>query len=339
MTVNFFDSVGFDPTTKRLISARDGVLTYRGAEIGKNPADKEFTIYRSPATIANLAMKLNGVKLVPEHVDLDEPLPDNLAMGEIVESELIDALDKSTETTLAIANRVLLDENQETKDIQLSVGYKGQLKEHPVYDFEQVNLNPHHLAMAGKQGRCGDMCRFLDQQTPSGETEMVNFFDENGAVNLEKVMEVVNRLPEAIKAVPLAEIQKIVPQLEELLATANVGNQQNQDGQDDDKDDGFTDQQFNDALQLAVSSAIKWHSTLTDKAREFLGEEYSFADKTTEEIMRDCIATQQDATQFNDEQLSLAFKMLRPLPSNYSNFADENTKHPLDEMANKEIGQ
>ena len=100
----FADRAVFDATEKTAISVRDGVLEYLGAELGMEPPERVFTIYRSPATIANAAMRMTGIPLTDEHVDLDSPPPTTGGMVDM--AEMIDATDPRTSTTIAVKNRL-----------------------------------------------------------------------------------------------------------------------------------------------------------------------------------------------------------------------------------------
>lgn len=90
-----------------------------------------------------------------------------------------------------------------------------------------------------------------------------------------------------------------------------------------------------DALQKAVDSAIKTHTAVIEKAREFLPEDYTFTDRATTDIMRAALAAYSDA-KFTDEELSLAFKLLKKPDSKYSEFGDNSAKS-LDYLKGKEI--
>jgi hypothetical protein len=58
-----------------------------------------------------------------------------------------------------------------------------------------------------------------------------------------------------------------------------------------------------------------------EKARDFLPEDYKFADKATAQIMRDAVATQTTET-FTDGELALTFKLLKPAAADYRKFGD-----------------
>jgi len=229
MHLKFKDLATYDPSAKTAISVRDGVLEYLGAEIGMTPADKVFTIYRSPATIANAAMKMQGIAVTNEHIDLSSPAPKD--GGTVTQSEMIDIVENGV-ATIAIKNKVKLsDELKETaqEKRELSLGYFADLVEHEVYDFEQKDIVPHHLAIV-PAGRCGDMCSFIDRKPNVSEQDMkFKFIDEDGKIDLQTIVEVMTKLPEAIRKVPVEEVAKIMPMLQELIA-ASEGVMPEEDG-------------------------------------------------------------------------------------------------------------
>jgi hypothetical protein len=65
-----------------------------------------------------------------------------------------------------------------------------------------------------------------------------------------------------------------------------------------------------------------------------LPDTYSFKDKSAEQVMRDCLATE-TTEKFKDSELPLAFKLLKK-SSNYANFGD-NSISKFDELKNKEL--
>ena len=71
----FADIATYSDTERTAVSVRDGVLEYLGAELGLEPADHVFNVYRSPATIANAAYAMAGIPLTGNHVSLDGPAP------------------------------------------------------------------------------------------------------------------------------------------------------------------------------------------------------------------------------------------------------------------------
>lgn len=355
----FKDIAIYSPSEKTAISVRDGVIEYLGAELQMEPADKIFTVYRSPATISNAAVKMLGIPLTDEHVDLDSPPPDT---GSVVESSsMIDVLDECTRTRVAVKNSLsMLDSDIEKLQdkTQLSLGYFGDLVPHDEFDFEQINLIPHHLAVV-PAGRCGELCSFLDRKTnftKKEQTEMTYhkaFVDEEGQVSLEQVVEIATSLPEAIKMLSLEDLQKVMPSMQGIIDMAKVKEIPKEDEESEEKKEietkdeemeekdkpKFSDADFKDALEKKskefADEAIKEYAEVIDKARNFLDESYDFKGKTTVEIMKDALSTE-STSKFSDAELPMAFKLLKKT-AEYKQFGDNKSVHPLDEIANKEL--
>lgn len=364
LTRQFADLATYSVKDRTAVSVRDGVLEYLGAELGLEPADRIFTVYRSPATIANAAYKMAGIPLTDEHISMDGPAPDTGST--VIESEVIDQIDEPTHSRLAVRNKLVVSDAMSVMladKNQLSLGYYGDLVPHSRWDFEQVNIVPHHLA-AVPVGRCGPLCSFLDrkppkQPQPQEGKEMPKlhkaFQDADGAVSLEQVMEIAMGLPEAIKKVPVDQLGKIVPALQEVMSYAKeqgaMPSEPPADGEgegamptEDEGDMPAKESEFADSLSKVigkkvtssamVDGAIKAHAQkfadaevkryaeVVNKARNFLDADYDFTGKTANQVMRDALATQ-STDQFEDSELSVAFKLLRKSNTDYRAFGDQ----------------
>lgn len=341
----FRDSAVFDPKERTAISVRDGVLEYLGAELGMVPADRIVRVYRSPATIANTAMKMRGIPITDEHVSLDLPAPSS--GGFVADAELMDAHDPATASTIAIRNKLAISDTLgmavEAGKRELSLGYMADLVPYEGdedFDFEQRNIAPHHLATV-ERGRCGSTCSFIDRKPIIEEEDAMSlhkaFTDQGGQLNLQQVIELAMALPEAIKAVPVDQLQQLVEPLQAITEAAKAAGvtapvegdpmpeaptepMEDENMSEEDKPK-FSDAAVTKMVQTATDSAVKRHAAVIEKARDFLPEEYKFSDKATVQIMRDTVATQ-TTEQFTDTELELAFKLLKPTPANYSKFAD-----------------
>ena len=372
---------------KNALSIRDGFLEYSGQELNIEPAARIFRVYRSPATIALAAPKMVGIPLTDEHVSIDEPV--RRPVGAVLSAEVVDNHDNDVDSRLAVQNSIEIGaEGGSTLDSgkrELSLGYSGDLVpcELDGYDYEQRNIQPHHLAVV-QNGRCGSACSFMDKKT-TNDSSIINltdkdkdmkkfhlsFSDDGEAVNLEKIIEVVTALPEAIKTVPLETVQKVMPALQEMLALAKTAGaipeeveltdeelkaadaekaaaetaaaekteQDKEAGRAEFKDSsGFKDAVAASAKKFvdeAVATAVKQHATVIEKAKGFVDDTYSFADKTTNQIMIDALATE-SAEKFADSDLPLAFKLLKS-SGQYKNFADEDKEKKLKLLADKEL--
>lgn len=368
--LKFSDAATYDDGMKTAISVRDGVLEYLGAEIGHEPPDKIFTVYRSPATIANLVAQMSGIPVIGDHV---EPgTEDDDIQSKVESAMLIDSFDDELGSTLAIKNKLSLDPAMVAEIAggknQLSLGYTGQLVPHSKYDFEQIDLTPTHLA-AVEAGRCGEGCRFMDRKPPKPPEAIMPkklhkaFCDADGALSLAQIVELAAGLPEAIKNVPADRLQELLPALQEIMAAATdagvepivedtteevltdeetakaidgeVDALMDEAAEAGAKDVKVTDsmrrlirakarKRFADAMSTAVNAAVKTHAAVIEKGRTVLPETYSFADKSTVQVMRDALAVEHGSQQFSDAELSVAFKLLKKSGGEYKTFGDRS---------------
>lgn len=349
--LTFSDAVTYDGRMKSAISVRDGVLEYLGSELGMEPADRIFYVYRSPATIASAANLMPGIPLLGDHVEPGTE-GDN-ASSRVESASLVDAFDEETASTLAIKNTVSVDAQMQSElesgKRELSLGYTGNLVPHSKYDFEQRDIIPTHLAVV-ERGRCGSGCRFLDRK-PTQEATMPKmhkaFTDADGAASLSQIVEIAAALPEAIKSVPVDKLQELMPALQEIIDIGAAGGVKAEGSPVVEVEEEMTDEDkpvmdeksepmpitdsaaFKDAVKGAVAAAVKEHAIVIDKARDFVDEGYCFTDKSTVQIMRDALASEHGATQFTDAELPVAFKLLKKASSDYKNFADHQSEGGL----------
>lgn len=359
-TLKFSDAATYDGSLKTAISVRDGVLEYLGSEIGHEPPDKFFKIYRSPATIANLVAKMAGIPVIADHVEPGSESGDY--KSKVESATLIDSFDDELGSTLAIKNQLSLDPEMmaeiDAGKSQLSLGYTGQLAPHHKYDFEQIDLNPTHLA-AVEAGRCGSGCRFIDRK-PTPEAIMPKklhkaFCDADGALSLAQIVELAAGLPEAIKNVPADKLSELLPALQEIMAAAEAAGVEKTAVEPvveelpvmtDEEADKLMDEsaeaaggepvkvtdsarkvlrkKFADKMAAAIDGAVKTHAAVIEKARTVLPETYSFADKSTTKVMRDALAVEHGSQTFSDAELSVAFKLLKKSGGEYKTFGDRS---------------
>ena len=348
----FADIATYSDTERTAVSIRDGVLEYLGVEIGLEPPDKIYTVYRSPATIANAAYAMAGIPLTGDHVSLDGPAPSD--GGRVESSIVIDQVDEATHSRLAVRNKLAVSDALQImlKDKrQLSLGYAADLVPHSKWDYEQVNIIPHHLA-AVSDGRCGPLCSFLDrkpEENKMGKKEMA-FFDAEGQVNLEQIVEIATALPEAIKKVPVDELKKIMPSLQKIMIHAkeqgafpaedqeegmeieeltDEEKTEKEAAEEDKPKEKFADSKvFKDAVasqsKKFADSEVKRYAQVVTKARNFLDAYYDFSGKTANEVMADALGTQ-STDKFEDSELPVAFKLLRKPNTDYSQFGDSKS--------------
>lgn len=363
----FTDSVTWDDQEKSAVSVRDGVVEYLGSEIGQEPADKLFTVYRSPATIAKINELMPGVPLTNDHVSLDTEVTN--PVGSVLSSEIIDFIDSDTVAHLALRNRIKISDSisgaLRTGKRQLSLGYFGKLVPHDRCDFEQIDLLPHHLAVV-LAGRCGSACSFIDKM-PEGVNTMFKkrktveglhkaFMDAEGQPNLQQIVEIAQQLPEALKAVPMDKLQEIMPVLQEIIALTGVTAPaaDTPEGVTDEEPEKLKDEEIKkeelvdeapeipitDSAEFkdAVSAALKRHTETIEKARGFLDESYSFTGKSTAQIMRDAVAVEHGKQQFTDHELTVAFKLLKKSGSDLRKFGDASAfAGKFSSLADKEL--
>jgi hypothetical protein len=355
---NFQDFARVETGTKNAVSIRDGILEYAGAELGMSPADKIFRIYRSPATIANAAMGMLNIPLTDGHVAFTDSPP---ASGSVLSAEMFDAADAATHTTIAVRNKLSVsDEIIGTVSggaKQLSLGYQAELHQvtNKDYEFEQRNIKPHHLAVVDS-GRCGAMCSFIDEIKPHHKPkqghsmdklmQLLQKFADSQADGKQKMTDddiramAIDAVPELIEKHGKQFADKagvIVGAVAATFADAMPKSEIKQMFADKNS------QEFADAVGKAVAEAlpaqVKQHVTVVETARKHLPEDYQFADKSCQQIMRDAIKTQ-NQNDFTDSELPIAFKMLSaPQPkSQYANFGDTANGNKWADVGEQTIG-
>lgn len=284
-------------TEKRtVISIRDGVQEYLGVELGIEPLDKVFKIYRSPETIRKLKDALVGIPLIENHIEPDGHIPDNIKRGSILNSTEVENIDSSNDSTIAIQNEITLYKDKlEFPYKQLSLGYKAKTLPSADYDFEQTEIMPHHLAIV-EAGRCGDICEFKDEKG-------VKPMDLNEL--LAKLKELLTNASDADKALVLEAMDGIMPKVETV-------------------DEDAMEKKFEDAKKTAVSNFMdskvfkdamlnygNERASIVTKAKNFLDEKFDFKDKTNEAIMSTVVAAEYPNESFKDAEIGVAFKLLK----------------------------
>ena len=89
---------------KNVISVRDGYQEYLGVELGLEPQDKVFKIYRSPETVEQISSMLKDLPVTDEHVELEDTIEKDLILGKIEKSEVIENPSKTNDSTIALQN-------------------------------------------------------------------------------------------------------------------------------------------------------------------------------------------------------------------------------------------
>ena len=303
----FFDRVTLSKADKTAVSVRDGVLDYFGHELGLEPANKIFKVYRSPAQIATVAPLMAGIPLTNDHVDIGQPVPQSV--GKVISAAVIDFTEGEA-SHLAIKNTLEVQSDflaTLTDKRELSLGYEARLIEDDKYDFRQVDIRPHHLAVVDA-GRCGHGCRFLDRSPNNGDNTMT----------LDELIKVVEAL-----TLEVAELKKALAPAEDPAPEAGTDNATEEEEVKKEEEEAKKEEEEAKArakLAKAVKDGVSSTLAIIDRAKSFLPDDYKFADKTGNQIMRDALATQHAGVRFEDAELPVAFKMLRV--TERSRFAD-----------------
>lgn len=346
-TILFTDAVKWNGTKKTGISVRDGVIEYLGEELGIEPVDKIFTVFRSPATIAKAAPLMVNLPLIEDHIDPDLDPDFDAIGGSVTSSEVVDHFADETNSRLAIKNHIDVTDRfidvLEAGKRELSLGYKAELIEHDVYDFEQRDIIPRHLA-AVPAGRCGSVCSFIDGKEVLMKHKkkqlLKSFCDESGQPNMEQIVEIAQALPDALKELSIDKLKEVLPTLQNIVADSGVKpvvdtavdeGQKATDEADADKQKAVDAEAEKKTFEDAVSKVLQQYGEVVEKARNFVDADYNFAGKTANAIMRDALATQYGEQSFTDAELPIAFKMLRQQATTnpkLTNFGDAATNAP-----------
>ena len=313
-----------DKDDKRtIISIRDGIHEYLGFELGMTPADKIFSVYRSPETVKEIAPKLINLPLSDEHLDFDK-LPKYLEKGKILTSEVQEFEDKETVTTVNVLNKVFLDENMvqlvsEGKD-ELSLDYSGSLIPHDQYDFEQVDIVPKFLAIVSR-GRCGSQCKFQDQK---GEE-----------MGLEEILKVIGELSEEDR---LKLMDALLPKkLEDGEGEKSIEDQEVD--KEKLKKEGVEEFKDSQCFQDAMINFADERVSVIEKAKGYLAKDYTFKGKSNLDIMRDSLKAEKSGVEFKDCEVGVAFKMLQEVKATdeLKHFADKKEDSKWDKLLKGEI--
>ena len=354
---NFVAVAVLDADSKRIQSVRDGVQDYLGVELGIQPYEELFTVYRSPETIAAITNPMVGLPIVQGHVSNTEPVPEGAAIGSVLDSEVTEYINDSTDSSLILQNSISVSDELircATKGQKyFSLGYMGNLREHEVYDFEQYDIVPKHLGLVDSP-RGGETLTFMD-----GKPRMYKLFtDADGTLNMERTVEIAQALPEAMRKMPMEKLMEVLPMMQEIVEMANMSGGEMPAGENNDadedmdmddqkmmdgdtsveedlndqempmkKEDDMEDQKnYTDAktVQKMIQNEVRRTAQITEKARKILPDTYNFADASPDQIMRDALALYYPEDNFADNEVSTAFKLLK-VNNNYQNFGDSSS--------------
>ena len=282
---------------RTVISIRDGVQEYLGLELGIEPFDKVFKIYRSPETIRELKDKLNGLPLIENHIEPEGEISEDLKKGKILDSQEVANVDKDLDSTIAIKNEIALFKDKlEFEYKQLSLGYKATTLPSAKYDFEQSNIIPHHLGIV-EAGRCGDTCRFQDKK---GVERMT--LEEL----LAKLKEFLDSSNDEDKANLVKALDEMFPKQETKDNEADLEKKF-----EDAKSDAIAKFMDSKVFKDAMLNYGNERASVIAKATNYLDSQYDFKSKSNEAIMSDVVKAEYPSETFKDAEIGVAFKMLK----------------------------
>ena len=334
---SFNHQVFFDFQNKTLKSVRDGVQEYHGAEIGLEPYDRVFTVYRKPETITSMVSQMDKLPLIEDHIDpAIDPDPETIT-GLIDDTEIVEYTEDFKDSTLYLKHKVAINEKGldalSRGKRQLSLGYLGKLKEHEQYDFEQYDLKPTHLAIVDN-ARGGDILSFEDKQKHKEQDMKLNFIDEEGQLSLQKVAELVGGLQEAIKNAPLEEVTKLLPQLQELMNSAKENSGMSKEGESAEMAEANTE--TTDMEEAKETEEVKSVDMEEDKEVETKDEEEE--DKEEKSNFTDSKAFSDAVSSGVDEKFKTVEKAKLFLSETY-NFSDSSSFKIKKDAVEQELGK
>jgi hypothetical protein len=318
--VYFQDKVVLDGKT--LVSARDGIMLYDGAEIKKEKG-RVYKVYRPLSELKRFNMV--GIPITNDHVDHHKPFT---ALGSVRTSDLRPHQSLADMQSHELFHEVILCDdlqvivNKGKKD--LSLGYDADLipaeKSDGAYDFVQQNITPHHLAVV-ENGRCGDSCKFTDKEQK---------------MTVEELMAMIKKMPEKEKMAFMAKMKELEPKKEAETKKEMAGKDdvevkkepETKDVADNAKPDvadvKVEKQSVEDTAKKIADEAQKINdefARVVSRASSLncLPDDYSFIGKKSVDIMRDCVKVQH-TEEFTDDEVKIAFKMLKPLINRYKDF-------------------
>ena len=90
-------------------------------------------------------------------------------------------------------------------------------------------------------------------------------------------------------------------------------------------------------FKTAVEAEVKAHTSVVEKASQFVDEQYTFADKSTDQIMIDALAVEHGDVKFADNELAVAFKLLKRSSSDLKTFGDSSNKSELEQRIEQDL--
>lgn len=328
----FNDKVFLDKNGKTLVSARDGVMLYDGAEIGEEKG-RVYKVYRPLSELKKIGMV--GIPITNEHVSHNKPFT---ALGSVRTSTLRARQSNADMQSHELFHDVILCDDLQVivnkGKKELSLGYDAKLipaeKPDGAFDFVQTNIIPHHLAVVDK-GRCGGVCEFTDKEQD---------------MTLKEILEAIKKLPDTEK---MALMKELSPKPEANAKTETKPEPKPEtkpetkpEPKPEAKPEKVADAPVDDAGVKVEDMASKIADEAQKLADEYsnvviramklkcLPHDYSFTGKKATDIMRDCVSTQHSEA-FDDAEVKIAFKMLKPVVNRYADFGKQSEFEIKDE--------
>lgn len=337
-TIDFKQVGFFDMATKKLRSVRDGVQEYLGIEIGMEPSDRVFTVYRSPETITNIVKMMDSLPVIEDHISPDINPSKDETIGIITDTDIVEFEDKTFNSKLVLENKVSVSDKVlelvKNGKKELSLGYMAKVRQHDVYDFEQFDISPRHLAIVDS-ARGGAVLKFLDKNKESQRME------------LEKMLMLASQFSELLKKSTAEELADYVPFFEKIAEKITEEKKDDMDGMESKEEEVIEDEEIKEEIKVedeeekeeekfedAVMRATQEHIATVEKARQFLDASYNFAGKKSSEIKK--AALKAYGVKVDDKEVDIAFKLLKKSDT-YKNFGDNKQVDAWASLADKEF--
>ena len=295
----------------KVVSIRDGVMEYYGSEIGHKPHDKIFKVYRSPEEVKRIAPLIEGIPITDGHIEPSGEVENDLIHGLINTHNIVDAEENKLNSSIAVEHEAELAENMlkyiQDQKPETSLGYTGKLVPHDIYDFEQVGITPHHLAVV-RNGRCGKICKFKDEKVEQ-------FLKEDGTLDLEAFMKAIGEAMEKADETQKAEVLEMMADMlpKDEIEDEEADKEDNGEFKDESAIKADAVNEFKDSkeFQEIVFAASNERAETIEKAKSFLDESYEFKNKPTCEIVKDAVNAEHPENSFTDSEMKVAFDMLK----------------------------
>lgn len=283
-------SIYLDTDENTLISVRDGVQIYSNG-------DSKFTVYRSPETIERLSAKMVGLGVVHNHIDdMTKQIPAKDILTRLESSEVVESVDVNTDTTICLRHKA--QSNELIKELkargvkELSLGYKAKTRSHDKYDFEQYDIEPHHLAIV-QNGRCGDMC-FLDSlnlnkkgdETMAEENKPAEKKEDGFEKKYQDMCEKYKDMESKYK-----DMEEKIKKFED---------------SESEEEQKKKEKEYQDSVNKAVSERLD----VIRKAEKFLDSSENLVEMSSSEIIDKCLSKHYGEMEFSDSEKIGAFKAM-----------------------------